>query len=219
VVKQNRGDLLTTWMQEDKLDCSEELGDMMVGLDPRVASTIYQRVGAHEKVIRAFVDMGESHRIVPYCDATGYAPKVDFAAQIATFLQTNPPQAVSLAIGVLERTPPLLPVEKVHTPHTPHTPRVLTDCEMCGMQIIELFVQAQRLPDLTSVFQMALKHNKPGTTQPNCFCFFFCEFPFEPPPLALSRHSALTRQLRLRSFGTPPPPPTHRAKPRPDAIP
>lgn len=139
VVKQNRGDLLTTWMQEDKLDCSEELGDMMVGLDPRVASTIYQRVGAHEKVIRAFVDMGESHRIVPYCDATGYAPKVDFAAQIATFLQTNPPQAVSLAIGVLERTPPLLPVEK----------------------IIELFVQAQRLPDLTSVFQMALKHNKP----------------------------------------------------------
>jgi hypothetical protein len=37
------------------------------------------------------------------------------------------------------------------------------------MQIIELFVQAQRLPDLTSVFQMALKNNKPGTA--HCFLY------------------------------------------------
>jgi clathrin heavy chain len=139
VLKQNRGDLLTTWMQEDKLDASEELGDLVAAVDPRLASTLYQRVGAHEKALRMFVEVGEAHRIVAYCDATGYAPKLDFAAQIANFLQTNPPQAIALAIGVLERTPPLLPVEK----------------------IIELFVQAQRLPELTNVFQMALKHNKP----------------------------------------------------------
>lgn len=213
MVKQNRGDLLTTWMQEDKLDCSEELGDMMVGLDPRVASTIYQRVGAHEKVIRAFVDMGESHRIVPYCDATGYAPKVDFAAQIATFLQTNPPQAVSLAIGVLERTPPLLPVEKVRTHRTHHTRNILTDCEMCGVQIIELFVQAQRLPDLTSVFQMALKHNKPGTTQQ------FVNSLFERPPPACPATQRSHATFVFVLLALLPPPPAHRAKPRPDAIP
>jgi hypothetical protein len=183
-MKQSRTDLLSTWLQEDKLECSEELGDLVVSKDPRLASTIYQRAQAHEKAIRTFVDMGEAQRIVSYCDSTGY--KIDLCAQIIMFLQTNPLQAVALTVSVLERTPPPVPVEKVCSceHNLIDVPTILSE------QIIELFIQSQRLADLTNIFQLSLKHNRPGWV-PTHFLFVFANFQHflsprsKPPPDAL----------------------------------
>jgi len=174
VMKQSRTDLLSTWLQEDKLECSEELGDLVVSKDPRLASTIYQRAQAHEKAIRTFVDMGEAQRIVSYCDSTGY--KIDLCAQIIMFLQTNPLQAVALTVSVLERTPPPVPVEK----------------------IIELFIQSQRLADLTNIFQLSLKHNRPDQSHLQTR---FIEMLFSTGQVGLAERVIISNQLTFFDHG------------------
>ena len=47
--------------QEDKIECSEVLGDMTVPYSPQLALSVYLKSGdAHEKVIHCFMQTGGS---------------------------------------------------------------------------------------------------------------------------------------------------------------
>ncbi len=88
----------------------------------------------HGKLIKCFLDTGEvgniwlshyldyfsgcsynvlfqAHKIVAYADKVGYRP--DYASILALLLKTNPPQAAYITQALLEKQPPVVPIETV----------------------------------------------------------------------------------------------------------
>ncbi|KAL4145007.1 hypothetical protein PRNP1_012681 [Phytophthora ramorum] len=75
VLLQGRGELLQTWLLEDKLECSVELGDLVAQSDAMMALSVYLRAGAMEKVVECFVQnvlrdtkVQNPHMLVHLCD-------------------------------------------------------------------------------------------------------------------------------------------------------
>lgn len=52
VLLQGRKQLLEKWLKEDKLECSEELGDLVKQADPTLALSVYLRANVPAKVSR-----------------------------------------------------------------------------------------------------------------------------------------------------------------------
>jgi len=52
VLQQGRKQLLEKWLKEDKLECSEELGDLVKQADPTLALSVYLRANVPNKVIQ-----------------------------------------------------------------------------------------------------------------------------------------------------------------------
>jgi clathrin heavy chain len=92
VLAQNRKHLLEKWMKENKLDCSEELGDIVRPHDLNLALSIYLRANVPGKVVAAFAETGQFEKILPYATQVGYQP--DY---------------VMLLQNIVSRTFPLLP--------------------------------------------------------------------------------------------------------------
>lgn len=55
VLLQGRKQLLEKWLKEDKLECSEELGDLVKQADPTLALSVYLRANVPAKVSAIFV--------------------------------------------------------------------------------------------------------------------------------------------------------------------
>ena len=64
-MQQNKKQLLEKWLKEDKLECSEQLGDMIMQFqDPKMALAVYLRANATEKVINCFMQTGDYENII-----------------------------------------------------------------------------------------------------------------------------------------------------------
>jgi clathrin heavy chain len=74
VLAQNRKHLLEKWMKENKLDCSEELGDIIRPHDLNLALSVYLRANVPAKVVAAFAETGQFDKILPYASQVGYQP-------------------------------------------------------------------------------------------------------------------------------------------------
>lgn len=74
VIAQGRQDLLEKWLKEDKLECSEELGDLIKPLSVKFALSVYIRAEAPHKVIQCFAETGEFEKIVLYAKKVNYNP-------------------------------------------------------------------------------------------------------------------------------------------------
>jgi clathrin heavy chain len=74
VLAQQRKHLLEKWMKEEKLDCSEELGDIVRPHDLNLALSIYLRANVAPKVVAAFAETGQFEKILPYAAQVGYQP-------------------------------------------------------------------------------------------------------------------------------------------------
>ncbi|XP_044980861.1 clathrin heavy chain 1 isoform X1 [Hordeum vulgare subsp. vulgare] len=66
VVNQNKKNLLENWLAEDKLECSEELGDLVKTVDNDLALKIYIKARATPKVVAAFAERREFDKILIY---------------------------------------------------------------------------------------------------------------------------------------------------------
>lgn len=66
VLQQGRKQLLEKWLKEDKLECSEELGDLVKSVDPTLALSVYLRANVPNKVIQCFAETGQVQKIVLY---------------------------------------------------------------------------------------------------------------------------------------------------------
>ncbi len=60
---------LETWLKEDKLECSEELGDLVKEVDQQLGLAILMKgtVSNPQKVLAGFVETGQLDKIGPYC--------------------------------------------------------------------------------------------------------------------------------------------------------
>lgn len=84
---QGKKSLLERWIKEERLDCSEEFGDLIRPQDPALALSIYLRSASQSKVIGCFLELGQIKNVVAYAKKTGYAP--DYSAILRTLLKSN----------------------------------------------------------------------------------------------------------------------------------
>lgn len=112
VLAQNRKHLLEKWLGENKLECSEELGDIVRQHDLALALTIYQRAQVPQKVVAALAELGQFEQILPYTKETGYTP--DFTVLLQHITRVNPDRATEFATALAkDPSGPLIDINRV----------------------------------------------------------------------------------------------------------
>ncbi|XP_016099575.1 clathrin heavy chain 1-like [Sinocyclocheilus grahami] len=68
VLQQGRTQLLEKWLKGEKLECSEELGDLVRAADITLALSVYLRANVPAKVIQCFAETAQFQKIVLYAN-------------------------------------------------------------------------------------------------------------------------------------------------------
>ena len=138
VLAQNRKNLLEKWLKDNKLECSEELGDLVRQHDIGLALSIYLRANIPQKVVAAFAEMGQFERILPYANKVGYSP--DYTSLLQNIVRINPEKGAEFA-GQLanEKGGPLVDIDRV----------------------VDVFLSQNMIQQATAFLLDALKDNKP----------------------------------------------------------
>jgi len=137
VLQQRRLPLMEKWLKDDKLSCSESLGDLIMPHDAGMALSVYLRAEVHAKAIQCFVQRGEYEKIVPYSTIVGF--KMDYSAMLSQLLFNNPAGALDLAKGLVSAEGgPLIDIQ----------------------QTAEAFLSSNRIQETTAFLLEALKDNK-----------------------------------------------------------
>ena len=95
VLQQNRKHLLEKWLKEGKLECTEELGDIVRSHDSTLALQIYVRAQAHQKVVASFAEQGMFDKILPYAQKVGYTP--DYTTLLSHIVRVDQEKASAFA--------------------------------------------------------------------------------------------------------------------------
>ena len=111
VLNQGRKHLLEKWLGDNKLDCSEQLGDAVRMHDLGLALQIYLKANASQKVISAYAETGQFDKIQPYAQSVGYNP--DYNSLFQHIVRLNPEKGAEFAAS-LAKDPagPLLDIER-----------------------------------------------------------------------------------------------------------
>ena len=143
VVQQGRRELVEKWLKEDKLECTEELGDIVMAMDAKFALSIFLRANAHQKVIASFVQLGQTDQIVAYVKKVGY--QADYSQLLQGMLASNPEGATNFAKALLEGSngQPLIDINAV----------------------VKTFMEQNKLQETTSILLEALKANRADQAQ------------------------------------------------------
>ncbi|KAL7280839.1 hypothetical protein ACG7TL_005783 [Trametes sanguinea] len=138
VLQQGRKQLLEKWLKENKLTCSEELGDIVRPFDMTLALSIYLRANVHNKVIACFAELGQIDKILLYAKKTGYTP--DYVGLLQHIMRVNPEKGAEFATQLVkDEAGPLVDVERV----------------------VDIFMSQNMIQPATSFLLEALKDNKP----------------------------------------------------------
>ncbi|KAI9064179.1 clathrin heavy chain [Trametes sanguinea] len=138
VLQQGRKQLLEKWLKENKLTCSEELGDIVRPFDMTLALSIYLRANVHNKVIACFAELGQIDKILLYAKKTGYSP--DYVGLLQHIMRVNPEKGAEFATQLVkDEAGPLVDVERV----------------------VDIFMSQNMIQPATSFLLEALKDNKP----------------------------------------------------------
>ncbi|KAL7716081.1 putative Clathrin heavy chain [Entamoeba marina] len=72
LIPQNKLSAIENWITNDKIECSEKSGDLVKPYDQRLSLMIYSKAKATGKVVQALAEMGQSDKIVAYCERAGF---------------------------------------------------------------------------------------------------------------------------------------------------
>jgi len=137
VLQQGRQQMLENWLKQDKLECSEDLGDMVINADAKMALSIYLRANVPEKVVQCFMLNGEYQNIVAYSVKVGYKP--DYILMLQNLVRQNPKAAEEFAKSLVN-----------------NEGGRLVDVGM----VVDVFMQLNRIQETTSFLLDALKGNR-----------------------------------------------------------
>ncbi|KAF6216139.1 hypothetical protein GE061_000478 [Apolygus lucorum] len=138
VLAQGRKQLLEKWLKEDKLECSEELGDLVKQTDPTLALSVYLRANVPNKVIQCFAETGQFQKIVLYAKKVGYTP--DYIFLLRNVMRVNPDQGVGFAQMLVQDEEPLADIN----------------------QIVDILMEQNMVQQCTAFLLDALKNNRPS---------------------------------------------------------
>ncbi|KZS94509.1 clathrin heavy chain 1 [Sistotremastrum niveocremeum HHB9708] len=138
VLAQGRKQLLEKWLKENKLTCSEQLGDIVRLHDMTLALSVYLRANVPNKVVACFAETGQTEKIVLYAKKVNYSP--DYASLLQHIMRTNPDKGAEFASQLVnDETGPLVDIERV----------------------VDIFMSQNMIQQATSFLLDALKDNKP----------------------------------------------------------
>ncbi len=136
VIASGRMPMMQQWLSEDKLECSEQLGDLLVPVDPSMALTVYQKGNAPEKVIQAYLHMGDFNAVVNFAKQANHHP--DYVILLQNLVRQDPKKAEGFAKMLVADSPPLVNVASV----------------------VDIFMQLGRIQETTAFLLEALKGDK-----------------------------------------------------------
>ena len=138
VLAQNRKNLMEKWLGENKLECSEELGDIVRQYDTNLALSVYLRSQAPAKVVACFAETGQFEKIVPFAKQSGYSP--DYAGLLQHIVRINPESGAEFATQLAnEESGSLVDIDRV----------------------VDVFMSQNMVQQATAFLLDALKDNKP----------------------------------------------------------
>ncbi|KAG0798102.1 hypothetical protein G6F22_004554 [Rhizopus arrhizus] len=112
ILMQNRKPLLEKWLKEDKLQCSEELGDFVKQYDSLLALSVYLRAEVPHKVVLCMAENRQYDKILAYAKTVGYTP--DYASLLYNIARTEPDKAAEFATALVnDENGPLVDPSKV----------------------------------------------------------------------------------------------------------
>ncbi|KAG9018769.1 hypothetical protein FRB90_009773 [Tulasnella sp. 427] len=112
VLAQGRKQLLEKWLKESKLECSEELGDIVRLHDMTLALSVYLRANVPNKVVACFAELGQYDKIVLYSKKVGYQP--DYVALLQLIMRVAPEKGAEFATQLAnDEAGPLVDIERV----------------------------------------------------------------------------------------------------------
>lgn len=160
VVSQGHVKFVEKWLDADKLECTEELGDLVKTRDPAIALRIYEKAGVVPKVLQAYVELGFYDKIVPY--ASSMASRIDVATRSGFGVQGggigNPDYASYLRSIVASVSPSTSNAAVQFAQQLlNHQPNSLIDID----QVFNIFAQHNRIQELTTIMLDYLKDNRP----------------------------------------------------------
>ncbi|KAL1407009.1 Clathrin heavy chain [Vanrija albida] len=138
VIQQGKKQLLEKWLKENKLECSEELGDMVRTVDMNLALSVYLRANVPNKVVACFAELGQFDKIVLYSKKVGFTP--DYAQLLQHLVRVNPDKGAEFATQLVnDEAGPLVDLDRV----------------------VDIFMAQNMIQQATSFLLDALKDNKP----------------------------------------------------------
>ncbi|KAG0039653.1 hypothetical protein BGZ82_007237 [Podila clonocystis] len=138
VLAQGRKQLLEKWLKEDKLECSEELGDLVKPQDVNLALSVYLRAEVPNKVIACLAETKQYPKIVLYANKVGYTP--DYATLLQHVMRMDPDNGTEFATLLANNEGgPLVDLEKV----------------------VDVFMSQNMIQQATAFLLEALKDNLP----------------------------------------------------------
>ncbi|CAO3664380.1 unnamed protein product [Rhizopus stolonifer] len=112
ILTQNRKPLLEKWLKEEKLECSEELGDFVKQYDSALALAVYLRANVAHKVVLCMAENRQYDKILAYSKSAGYSP--DYASLLFNIARTEPDKAAEFATALVnDENGPLVDPSKV----------------------------------------------------------------------------------------------------------
>ena len=138
VLAQGRKQLIEKWLKEDKLECSEELGDMVKPVDATLALSIYLRASAPNKVIMCFAETGQFQKIVQYAKKVNFQP--DYVFLLRNIMRINPEQGTQFAQSLVQDDEPMADISAV----------------------VDVFLEFRLIQQCTAFLLEALKNNRPS---------------------------------------------------------
>lgn len=130
--------LLEKWLKDDKLECSEELGDLVKVADPTLALSVFLRANVPNKVIQCFAETGQYQKIVLYAKKVGFTP--DYVFLLRSIMRISPEQGVQFAQMLVQDEEPLADIN----------------------QIVDVFMETNMIQQCTAFLLDALKANRPA---------------------------------------------------------
>ncbi|EFA76771.1 clathrin heavy chain [Heterostelium album PN500] len=138
VLQQGKKQFLEKWLTDDKLECSEQLGDEVRQHDRKLALSIYYRSGSSDKAIALYAEAGEYDKIIAYSKKINYTP--DYMFLLTRLAPINPAGATEFAIKLVkDENGPLVD----------------------PLQVVELFSSRNLIGETSSFLFSILTENRP----------------------------------------------------------
>ena len=99
VLAKGQVQVVQTYLDQGKLECSEEFGDMIKTANPQLSLKIYLLAKCHDKVIMGLVETGAQEKVMAYCQKVEYTP--NWSQLIGACIRINPSAAQLLASTVV----------------------------------------------------------------------------------------------------------------------
>jgi clathrin heavy chain len=138
VLQQNRKHLLEKWMNEHKLEASEELGDIIRPYDVSLALKVYLESNVPHKVVAGLAETGQFDQILSYSKKVGYQP--DYTQLLQHIVRVNPEKGAEFASQLASEEG-----------------GALVDLD----RVVDVFLSQNMIQQATSFLLDALKDNKP----------------------------------------------------------